>query len=732
MSTALQRSFKTSASDIELLSDRHLAYLRNRGVSDEIIVKRGYSTVTRSRDLPPLKSGEWSRALRDRLDEDDNTALVIPLFLAYGSEPSTYQVRLDRPREEVEASASYSRSPKVKSIKFELPTGIQRGINPGDIPADISPVLDEPHAKHTTFVITEGTCKADALLSAALRFGKAITPIALTGVWMGLHGPETEGNLSRNDILTATLDELSFNGREVILAWDADAATNQSVAAALVRTATLLEATGADVSILVPGPINGDRKTGIDDYLATFTSEADFQRLLDLREDISRFRLIAKDYTDSDSGRGKRLADEMVRQGTFRFLPRKNARGIGEGSFFRFDGARLTQDRALEEATELARELTARDSDRASNQSLTRITNAVRSSTVSAALGIRAEDLDSQTDVLATGTGQLIDLRTGTVRATTAADCVTKTTTYGLDYELATPLWNKFLGDITVGDKELESFLQYLFGMILLGRVSEEKLVILFGKGKNGKSTLMEIVTKVLGRELSVVLRGDKLGAEMADDVLASLRGARLAMGDDSLGDDIRASTIKRLSSKDSLKGRHLYQDAVEFEPSHTPVLFANKLPRIDHVNEAIWRRVVVVPFLMQVTEKKANLANRILEKEAEGILAWMVKGTKLFIENGEELPACAAVDGLTKKYRDDEDYVRAWFEARCTTDASDRETGATLLGDLNEWVLAEYGFTPTKTPRKLRSELDAIAGVSIGDVKSGKRYWTGIGLKAV
>ena len=61
------------------------------------------------------------------------------------------------------------------------------------------------------------------------------------------------------------------------------------------------------------------------------------------------------------------------------------------------------------------------------------------------------------------------------------------------------PNFDKFIKEVFGGDGELISWIQRAFGYSLTGSVQEQVLFICYGTGANGKSTLLETISKILG-----------------------------------------------------------------------------------------------------------------------------------------------------------------------------------------------------------------------------------------
>lgn len=240
----------------------HQNYLRARALKPEVAKVRGYFSVRSRSALPAGYSHDKKSPIAKQVNgQDGQHALAIPMFRAGISEPLAHQLRLDVPR------PVPNRPDKV--VKFEQPPKSKRGNQPGDIPADCHPLRhDEAMNTDDPLIITEGVVKADALLSADIAEGIGVVPIALTGVTMGYSSSRRDdGSIDRQ--ITECLTDIPLPGRIVYLAWDADWATNPDVSDSLYRFGALLTELEADVRYIYTPPVNGDPKTGVDDYLAT-------------------------------------------------------------------------------------------------------------------------------------------------------------------------------------------------------------------------------------------------------------------------------------------------------------------------------------------------------------------------------------------------------------------------------------------------------------------------------
>jgi putative DNA primase/helicase len=186
------------------------------------------------------------------------------------------------------------------------------------------------------------------------------------------------------------------------------------------------------------------------------------------------------------------------------------------------------------------------------------------------------------------------------------------------------------------------------------------------------------------------------------------LRGARLLLaGETGEGDRLNVALVKALSGGDTIACRLLYENAiVEFVPVFSPWLVTNHRPAIREQSEAIWRRVRLVPFTVTIPrrERDPGLQGKLLA-ELPGVLAWIVEGARLYLEEGLQAPD--AVESATKTYRDEEDVVGRFIADRCDVGEKFWAVASDLYRAWKGWCIVngEEAGTQTAFGRRL-SEL--------------------------
>jgi putative DNA primase/helicase len=151
-------------------------------------------------------------------------------------------------------------------------------------------------------------------------------------------------------------------------------------------------------------------------------------------------------------------------------------------------------------------------------------------------------------------------------------------------------------------------------------------------------------------------------------------------------------ASIKNLTGRDRITCRRLYENAWEFEPSHSLWLQTNYLPEIAGRDHGIWRRIRVVPWLTTFRPAEgqghADL-DAVLAAEAPGILRWAVEGCLAWQREGLQEPE--AVIRATLAYRSQEDALsRFATDTGFTFDPALSVSVADVNTAFDEWAGAE------------------------------------------
>jgi putative DNA primase/helicase len=288
-------------------------------------------------------------------------------------------------------------------------------------------------------------------------------------------------------------------------------------------------------------------------------------------------------------------------------------------------------------------------------------------------VSILAGDLDAHPELLNTPSG-VVNLRTGETQPHNPALLLTRITNYGANPEAAHPTWDAFLTETFNGDQELISYMQKLFGLALLGIVTEHILVFLHGTGANGKGVLTLILLGLLGdadhggyavSAPDGFLMSGRDGKHETET--ARLRGARLLVcSEQSSGKRFDEAKVKRLTGGDVLTGRFMRGDFFDFTPSHLTWVLSNHLPEVKEGGPSFWRRLRRIPFLHVVPEDRRDSEKhaKLLDAEGPAILGWAVLGARDVLQNGLTEPE--SVKAATEDYQTSVDSLALFVQESC------------------------------------------------------------------
>ena len=184
-------------------------------------------------------------------------------------------------------------------------------------------------------------------------------------------------------------------------------------------------------------------------------------------------------------------------------------------------------------------------------------------------------------------------------------------------------------------------------GSALTGRVRDHILPIFTGTGGNGKSTFIESSQDAVG-DYAIQADPTLLMASSHDahpTGQAALQSRRLAICMETAeGRRLDAPTAKQLTGGDTITARYMRKDFFSFEPSHTLIMVTNHKPVVSGSDDALWRRLAVVPFEQKFSGDKAVTDLKdTLRSEPDAILSWMIQGWIEYREKGLAIPAGGA-----------------------------------------------------------------------------------------
>lgn len=324
-------------------------------------------------------------------------------------------------------------------------------------------------------------------------------------------------------------------------------------------------------------------------------------------------------------------------------------------------------------------------------------------------------------------------------------DYLTVSSATEYDPDATCPRWEKFIHEILGGEEDVVDYVHRLLGYSASGLKIEHLFVVLFGPhGRNGKSTLINVLSKVLGPLVnkinSEMLMAQRFGANAnaPSPEKMDCKGRRyLWASETSKGQNFAHDKVKEWSGGEPIKGRGLQDKFMtEFWPTWVLYLLCNDLPKAPPNDNGFWSRIRVVLFPNSYesicTEPHHRPVDKDLEKqligEGSGIINWLIKGFEKWNEDGLNPPEKILRESL--KYRNEVDDLKEWIDTECdVSKEEDFKEGATILYSKYRTWWEQHNTTRAMNQRDFSDQLQAKG---FKKYKSGKIFYLGIRIKFI
>jgi len=253
--------------------------------------------------------------------------------------------------------------------------------------------------------------------------------------------------------------------------------------------------------------------------------------------------------------------------------------------------------------------------------------------------------------------------------------------------------------------KELRTYMWEHLASVLIGGNKNQTFNIYNGKGRNGKSKLVELMSLILGSykgqvPISLVTQNrGRIGA--ASPEIAKLKGVRYAvMQEPTKHDKLNDGMMKELTGEDPITGRSLFKEPITYIPQFKLVVPTNCLFDIATNDDGTWRRIRLVEFI-SIFVKDPNpdndyeyIMNQELSKKfvnwKEMFMDMLIK--RVVVNNGI-VQDCPIIMKASKKYRRGQDYLQEFVADKIIKgDASDRIIKTNVYESFKLWYSENYG----------------------------------------
>lgn len=371
-------------------------------------------------------------------------------------------------------------------------------------------------------------------------------------------------------------------------------------------------------------------------------------------------------------------------EGALRYTAQWSRWNVWCGAYWKADNTLRAFDMVREMLQKVAVVANKKRSAIASAKAVSAVTTLVRADRRIAAT---VDQWDKDPWLLGTPAGT-VDLRSGNMTENSRGDYITKVTNAEPAFESTSTLWLDYLHRVTNNDQDLIDYLQCVCGYLLTGSVREEALFFLHGPGGNGKGTFVGTIQHIVGDYGTTVGMGTLMATKNTEHPteIAKLRGVRLATASETKeGTRWDVAKIKLLTGGDGLTGRFMRGDYFNFDATHKLLVSGNKKPMLGQVDDAIIRRMQLIPFIIKITVPNNTIKERLKGPEAGAILAWCIEGCLRWQRTGLVIPA--SVRAATDEYLHDMDDIKVWIDDCCELGNMVQEASGRLYASYGKWT---------------------------------------------
>ncbi|TLM69233.1 MAG: hypothetical protein FDZ69_00230 [Deltaproteobacteria bacterium] len=324
-------------------------------------------------------------------------------------------------------------------------------------------------------------------------------------------------------------------------------------------------------------------------------------------------------------------------------------------------------------------------------------------------------ELDIHKDLI-TAQNCTVDLRNGESRPHDRNDFLTKIVTVNYTPGALCQGWIAFLERAFPNNPVGIRFLQKILGYSLTGHVYEKRFFILWGAtGNNGKSLIINVINGILGLDLCSTLASESLVSGRVSAIrsdLAKLKGYRfVAASETDKKYEFNEALIKVLTGGDRIAARHPHEREIEFAPELKLFIATNPKPEFTLADEAMMKRVCVIPFFVSIPESEQNkrLTEELIATEAEGIFAWLVEGAVAWANEGlGDNPFNQDAAVIVHKQASISEFVDKCCD---TNDRNAKVLASKLLSAFNAYKVFAGDPSPDATDKEFSGWLD-VAGI--------------------
>lgn len=270
----------------------------------------------------------------------------------------------------------------------------------------------------------------------------------------------------------------------------------------------------------------------------------------------------------------------------------------------------------------------------------------------------------------------LINLQNGTfeispqgtkLRPFDRSDFITYQLPFEYNRQAKAPLFETYLNRV-LPDKECQKVLAEYLGYVFIkhgsNTLKEEKVLILYGTGANGKSVFFEIVTAMFGSENVSNYSLQSLTEEKG--FYRAKIGNKLVNYASEISGKLQTDLFKNMVSGEPVEACLKYGQPFSMRQYAKFIFNCNELPKDVEHTKAYFRRFLIIPFDVTIPEHEQDkqLHTKIIEKELSGVFNWVLEGLNRLLKQ-KRFSECKAAQKSLEQYKNESNSIKLFMDEK-------------------------------------------------------------------
>jgi putative DNA primase/helicase len=297
-------------------------------------------------------------------------------------------------------------------------------------------------------------------------------------------------------------------------------------------------------------------------------------------------------------------------------------------------------------------------------------------------------------------------------------DFITHQLPFEFNPDAEAPIFMKYLNEV-LPDVDKQKVLAEFIGYVFTKGFKEEKALVLYGTGANGKSVFFEVLCALLGKANISNYAIESLTTD--NNYSRAKISNKLVNYASEMNGRIDANTFKQLVSNEPIQARLPYGEPFMIEDYAKLIFNCNELPKDTEHTNAYFRRFLIIGFDVTITEENQDkkLHTKIIDNELSGVFNWILVGLDRLLLQGK-FSKCAAIDNARADYEKMTDSVMLYIEEMGYKKDLSYYTPIKTLYDEYKIFCLDDGFRPvnkTNFMKRLSHHKIYVKRIDVGNV---------------